>query len=208
MSVLLLVAAGALLGFAAGVAAGRLAWLVLMVVALVIYVSVGTGADVPPDWMVWAIPVVPFAFVGVGIGIGVRRALHEDSPRARTGFSLPRRSASGPGTIERESDLAEAIAVLSLMLDVDFDGAEAYRRQLDVATLTRHATGYGILVDRARAAPAAFDAARPRARLPVEAAAHGDMAVRLHAFEGYLDELELLDGARFPDPTTVRIRST
>ena len=68
MSVLLLVAAGGLLGFAAGIVAGRWGWLVLVAVALVVYVSVGTGADVPADWMVVAIPLVPFAFIGVGIG--------------------------------------------------------------------------------------------------------------------------------------------
>ncbi|HEV2786321.1 MAG TPA: hypothetical protein VGV67_08045 [Solirubrobacteraceae bacterium] len=78
-----MVSAGGLLGFAAGVVAGRWAWLVLVVVALVIYVSVGTGADVPPDWMAKAIPVLPFAFIGLGIGIGVRRALHQDTSRRR-----------------------------------------------------------------------------------------------------------------------------
>ena len=83
MNVLLLLGAGALLGFAAGVLAGRWAWLALAVGALVIYVSVGTGADVPPDWMATAIPVLPFAFMGVGIGIAVRRALHESASRER-----------------------------------------------------------------------------------------------------------------------------
>lgn len=79
--VLVLVCAGGLVGFAAGVAAGRWAWLVLAALALVIYISVGTGADVPPDWMAKAIPVLPFAFIGVGIGIGVRRALYEGTGR-------------------------------------------------------------------------------------------------------------------------------
>lgn len=208
MSVLLLVVAGALAGFAAGVVAGRLAWLVLMVLALVIYVSVGTGADVPPDWMATAIPVVPFAFIGVGIGIGVRRALHDDPSRARAGFSLRPPSATARGASESASDLAEAREVLSLMLAVDFEGAEAYRRQLDVATLTRRATGCSIALDRSRVAPAEFDAARPAARLPVEAVGHGNLRIWLHGFEGYLDDLELLGGSRFPDPRTVRVRST
>ena len=81
MSFLLPLAAVALLGFAAGILAGRLAWLALVVVALVVYISVGTGNDVPSDWMATAIPLVPFALIGVGIGIGVRRALYEGPRR-------------------------------------------------------------------------------------------------------------------------------
>jgi hypothetical protein len=106
------------------------------------------------------------------------------------------------------SDVIRAKLVLSLMLDLDFEGAEAYRRQLERARLTRHETGCSIEVDRARPAPAPFDAAHPGARLPVEAAGHGKLLVWLHGFEGYLDDLELLNGSRFPDPATVRIRST
>ena len=83
VSVLLPLAAFALLGFAAGILAGRWAWLVLAVAALAIYISVGTGADPPPDWMAAAIPVLPFAFIGVGVGIGVRRSVREDPRRDR-----------------------------------------------------------------------------------------------------------------------------
>lgn len=208
MSVFLLIAAGALGGFAAGIVAGRWGWLALAVVALFIYVSVGTGADVPPDWMATAIPIVPFAFIGVGIGIGVRRALHDDTSRERRPFPPPSRGASVSGEPQHASDLADASAVLSLMLDCDFDGSDAYRRQFDAATLTRHATGCSIVVDRSQAAPAEFDAARPAARLPVEATGPGDVRIWLHASDGYLDDLELLHGSRFPDPATVQVRST
>jgi hypothetical protein len=83
VTVLLLIVAGALLGVGAGIVAGRLAWLVLAVGAVVIYISIGTGADVPPDWMATAVPVLPFAFIGVGIGIGMRRALHDDTSGRR-----------------------------------------------------------------------------------------------------------------------------
>jgi hypothetical protein len=106
------------------------------------------------------------------------------------------------------NDLARATHVLAKMLDFDFEGAEAYRLQLTVAKLQRHETGCSIEVDRSRAAPAVFDAAHPGARLSVEASGHGKLLVWLHGFEGYLDDLELLFAARFPDPTTVRIRST
>jgi hypothetical protein len=78
VSVLLPLAAFALLGFAAGVVAGRWAWLVLAVAALAIYVSVGTGTEPPPGWMAAVIPLVPFGFIGVGVGIGVRRKVRED----------------------------------------------------------------------------------------------------------------------------------
>lgn len=81
MSVFLLIAAGALLGFSAGVLAGRWGWLALMIVALVIYVSVGTGNDVPPDWMATAIPAIPFAFIGVMFGISAKRALNANTSR-------------------------------------------------------------------------------------------------------------------------------
>ena len=116
-AVLLLVCAGALVGFAAGVVAGRWAWLVLAVLAAVIYISVGTGADVPPDWMAKAIPVLPFAFIGVGLGIGVRRALYEDASRGRARpfgfFATPRAGgaetgvATSPWRSEAEQRLPE-----------------------------------------------------------------------------------------------------
>lgn len=44
------------------------------------------------------------------------------------------------------SDLANAKEVLALMLDFEFDGAAAYRRQLDLSELRRHETGCGIEV--------------------------------------------------------------
>jgi hypothetical protein len=160
--------------------------------------------------MATVVPAVPFSFVGVGIGIAVRRALRGESSRRPQGFSalLAPRIAGGLEEIPSASDLVEALAVLTRMLDVDFEGSDAYRRQLDAATLTRHATGYGIAVDRSRAAPAEFDAARPAARLPVEATGHEDLRIWLHSLEGYLDELELLNGSRFPDPATLRITPT
>ena len=94
------------------------------------------------------------------------------------------------------------------MLEFDFDGAEAYRRQLDVAKLARHETGCSVAVDRSRAAPAPYDDRFPDARLPVEASGRGKLLVWLHGSEGYLDDLELLNASRFPDATTVRVRST
>lgn len=41
----------------------------------------------------------------------------------------------------------------------------------------------------------------------MEAAGHGKLLIWLHGFEGYLDDLELLNARQFPDPATVRIRS-
>ena len=95
---------------------------------------------------------------------------------------------------------------LQKMLERDFEGAPAYREQLEVAQLRRHATGCGIEIDRSRAAPAPFDPAFPADCLPVEASGHGKLWILLHVFEGYLDDLELLDAAQFPDPATLRIR--
>ena len=207
MNVVLIILGGGLLGVVAGVVAGRWGWLAIMVSALVVWISIGTGRDVPPDWMATAVPVIPFAFVGVGIGISVRRALLGDTSRGSEFPALRPRSPSRPEETRSESDLVEALAVLSQMLEAGFDGAEAYRCQLDAATLTRHATGYAIAVDRSRAAPAAFDAARPRGRLPVEAIGEGDLRIWLHTFEGYLADLELRDAARCPDPATLRISS-
>jgi hypothetical protein len=83
VNVLLLTAAAALLGFAAALVAGRLAWLVLVVVAGTVYVSVGTGNDVPPHWMVWAVLVIPFAFIGLGLGMRLRRWQERDVARRR-----------------------------------------------------------------------------------------------------------------------------
>jgi hypothetical protein len=206
VNVWLIILGGTLVGFIAGVAAGRWGWLAIMVFALVVWISIGTGRDVPPDWMATALPAIPFSFVGVGIGISVRRTWLGDTSRGIEFLTLRPPTPSRPQETQGVSDLIEALAVLSRMLETDFDGADAYRRQLDAATLTRHATGYRIEVDRSRAAPAAFDAAHPGGRLPVEAMGDGDLRIRLHAFEGYLSDLELVDGSRFPDPATLRIR--
>lgn len=106
------------------------------------------------------------------------------------------------------SDLPQAKRIVARMLEFDFPGADAYRRQLAVAHFSRHETGCAVEVDRKRAAPAPFDASFPASRLEVEAAGHGKLLVWLHGFDGYLDDVELLNARRFPDPTTVRIRST
>jgi hypothetical protein len=104
------------------------------------------------------------------------------------------------------SEIVNARAILARMLGADFEGADAYRRQLDAATLTRHGTGCRIVVDRSRAGPASYDEQFPSARLPVDAFGHGKLMVLLHGHEGYLDDLELLNAARFPEPVTVRIK--
>ncbi len=41
---------------------------------------------------------------------------------------------------------------------------------------------------------------------PVEAFGHGRLQILLHGFEGYLDDLELLNHWRFPDPATVKVK--
>lgn len=103
------------------------------------------------------------------------------------------------------SDLERARSIISMMLDFSFDGAAEYRRQLAIAELNRHTTGCSINVDRSRAAPAPFNERIPGARLPVAAFGHGKLVVWLHGHEGYLDDLELLNAKRFPDPATVHI---
>jgi hypothetical protein len=103
-------------------------------------------------------------------------------------------------------DLSEARTILAQMLAAHFEGAAEYRRQLGAADLRRHATGCSIVVDQTRAAPAEFDERMPSARLPIAAYGHGKLVIYLHGHEGYLDDLELLDAARFPDPSTVRVR--
>ena len=90
------------------------------------------------------------------------------------------------------------------MLEADFDEADVYRRQLALAVLTRHDTGCSIVVDRTRAEPGAFDE-RIRGDVLAEARGHGKLWMMLHVWEGYLDDLELLNHARFPDPATVRV---
>lgn len=104
-------------------------------------------------------------------------------------------------------DLAQAREIVARMLDFDFPGAEAYRLQLRAARLTRHETGCAVEVDRSRAGRAPYDDQCPAARLDVEGAGHGKLLVWLHGFEGYLDDVELLNARRFPDPATVRVRS-
>ena len=100
------------------------------------------------------------------------------------------------------ADLDNARGILVKMLEPDFDEVEVYRRQLAVAELRRHETGCSIEVDRARAAPASYLGGN----VVAEAFGHGKLWMMLHAVEGYLDDLELLDHARFPDPATVRVR--
>jgi hypothetical protein len=123
------------------------------------------------------------------------------------GALLLPQSRSRCGRIRSVDDLTEARAVLDRMLAADFEGAAEYRGQLDAAELRRHATGCSIVVDHARAAPAAFDQRSPSARLPVAAYGHGKLVIYLHGHEGYLDDLELLDASRFPDPSTVQVRA-
>lgn len=104
--------------------------------------------------------------------------------------------------------LGRVRSILARMLSADFPEAEFYRAQLSVASLHPHETGCRIVVDRERAAPATRDvAARPSQRLPVEAFGHGKSWILLHANEGYLDDLELLHAAVFPDAETLKIRT-
>lgn len=112
------------------------------------------------------------------------------------------------GSVQNVSEVERARAVLRQMLNHDFEGAEVYRRQLDCAKLTRHESGCRIFVDRSEAAPVPYDDGLRAARLPVEAAGHGKLLVWAHGFDGYLDDLELLNAKRFPDPSTIRVRST
>jgi len=104
-------------------------------------------------------------------------------------------------------ELTRVRAILNHMLDADFPEAEIYRSQLAVASLRLRETGCQIVVDRQRAAPATFNAARPSEKLAVEAFGHGKLWIMLHAHEGYLDDLELLDAAAFPRPEQLKIRT-
>ena len=72
MSIVLLLIAVTLLGFAGGILAGRLAWLILAVATLVILVKAATLHDGASDWMIWFVPLWPFAFIGVKVGMGLR----------------------------------------------------------------------------------------------------------------------------------------
>ena len=56
-------------------------------------------------------------------------------------------------------------------------------------------------------APAApFDPAFPSDVLPVQAFGHGKLWLMLHGHAGYLDDLELVIGRRFPEPETIKVR--
>jgi hypothetical protein len=101
-------------------------------------------------------------------------------------------------------ELDRAKAILTKMLG--FDGADIYLRQLEVAELVRHETGCSIRVDRARAEPAPYDA-QHKGDVIAEARGHGKLWLMLHVYEGYLDDLELLNHSRFPDAATVRVVS-
>ena len=104
------------------------------------------------------------------------------------------------------ADEARAKAILEVMLSADFSGASEYRSQLKVATLARHETGCGITVDRTAAPAAPFDPDYPSAALPVQAFGQGKLWLLLHSHDGYLDDLELVDARRFPQPDTVKVR--
>lgn len=108
----------------------------------------------------------------------------------------------------RTEQLDRARSILARMLSADFPEADVYRAQLDVASLHLHETGCRITVDRERAAPAVLDVAtHPSQKLPVDAFGHGKLWIILHAHEGYLDDLELLDAGLFPRPETLTIRT-
>lgn len=90
------------------------------------------------------------------------------------------------------------------MLQGDFDGADTYRRQLSASELVRHETGCAIQVDRSKVEPAP-GMGGSRGDVVAEAKGHGKLWLRLHVYDGYLDDLELGNHNRFPDPTTVRV---
>ncbi len=102
------------------------------------------------------------------------------------------------------ANVGNAKAILTKMLEREFDEAAIYRRQLAVADLVRHDTGCSINVDRVRAAQGSYDESI-KADVLAEARGHGKLWIMLHVYEGYLDDLELVDHARFPDPATVRV---
>lgn len=112
---------------------------------------------------------------------------------------MPKRVVHDAGV----ADLENAQAILRKLLEVDFDGADAYRRQLAVADVVRHETGCAIRVDRSRAKAASFSEQTP-GDVIAEATGHGKLWLMLHVYEGYLDDLELVFADSFPDPTTVR----
>lgn len=108
--------------------------------------------------------------------------------------------------MQTEADeLRRARLILERLLELDFPGAPACRRQIKHAALERHATGCTIEIDRSRVPPAGFDGAMPDARLPVEGHGHGELWLLLDGREGYLDDLELINASRFPEPSTVKV---
>jgi hypothetical protein len=104
-----------------------------------------------------------------------------------------------------EAELTRARAALVRLLDGDFPAAAAYRSQLEFVTLRRHGTGCAIELDRSLVPPAAFDDRMPGARLPVQARGHGKLRILLHGWQGYLDDVELLDASLFPEPATLNV---
>lgn len=106
-----------------------------------------------------------------------------------------------------EAELRRARAALERLLEADFPDASAYRAQLGFVTLRRHSTGCAIDVDRSLVAAAAFDARMPGARLPVDAGGHGKLSILLHGWDGYLDDLELMNARLFPEPSTLKVHT-
>lgn len=104
-----------------------------------------------------------------------------------------------------EPELRRARAALERLLEADFPGAEAYRQQLEFVTLRRHDSGCAVEVDHSLVAPAQYEARAPGSRLPVEAQGHGKLWIMLHGWQGYLDDLELLDAHVFPEPDTLKV---
>ena len=104
------------------------------------------------------------------------------------------------------TELDAARAILAAMLEGDLDDANTYRRQLDASELVRHETGCAIQVDRSKV-EAAPRTGPGRADVLAEAEGHGKLWLRLHVYDGYLDDLELENHNRFPDPMTVKTLS-
>ena len=67
-------------------------------------------------------------------------------------------------------------------------------------------TGCAIHVDRAKV-EAAPSTGPSRGDVLAEARGHGKLWLRLHVYDGYLDDLELENHNRFPDPTCVEVLS-
>lgn len=106
-----------------------------------------------------------------------------------------------------EERLARARAVLTRMLETDFPEA----RDIPLATRDRLAASEQHRLPDQDRPPTCIagnlDPARPSARLSVDAFGHGKAWLMLHAHEGYLDDLELLDAVEFPSPEQLKIRT-